>query len=164
MIPLRDNLPSERRPLLTAVLVAACLALAPGSLAGLPAALAVWLFARRLEDGLGPVKALALLSAATAAGVASTGELGAAAAAGALAGAAAGGYLASWPRAKVIGLVLVPFYVTVVEVPAAFVAAALVIAAAALGAPVLALAVAAIAAAALSAGLRVERRAWEPVT
>lgn len=78
-----------------------------------------------LESALGRARFLALCLAGAALGVAIGSLLGegsgtalAFAAVGATV-AALGGYLACFPRARVLSLVLVPFLVTIVEVPAA---------------------------------------------
>ena len=165
MIPLKDNLPTERAPALTLALVAACVAgaIAAGTWVLLVAALAVWLFARRVEDGHGPLKAAVLLALAAAAGAAAGGG-SAEAVAGAATGAAVGAYAPSWAPAKILGLVLVPFFVTVVEVPALLVGAILAGLAVLLGAPPESVLAATAAGAAMAALVRAEPRKWEPVT
>jgi membrane associated rhomboid family serine protease len=78
-----------------------------------------------LETALGRTRMLALSVAGTALGVAlgaALGEGSTAALAFAGAGATAAvliAYLAKFPRARVLSLVLIPFLVTIVEVPAA---------------------------------------------
>lgn len=78
-----------------------------------------------LESALGRARMLALCLAGAALGVALGALLGEGATSG-LAFAAAGAtvaalvaYLARFPRARVLSLVLVPFLVTIVEIPAA---------------------------------------------
>ncbi|HEX3692910.1 MAG TPA: hypothetical protein VHU13_06155 [Solirubrobacteraceae bacterium] len=122
MLPFKDNLPHERAPLVVLALVAAnVLAWAmPARPLPLGATLldlaALALVGASVESRLGHLRLLGLciLGGALAFALASP----AAAAAGASA-AIVLGYLVLFPRARVLSLVLVPFLVTIVEVPAA---------------------------------------------
>ncbi len=140
MIPLRDNTPLARFPLVTALLVAAnpvvyLLAVRHGGSPGamfLQGSFAV-LLANMLvlaicgppvEDALGRPRFLALYLLG---GLIATGALVAAGphssapalgAGGAIA-AVLGGYVVLAPRARILAIVPVPFYVTLVAVPAA---------------------------------------------
>lgn len=129
-MPIKDNLPHARFPLVTLALAAANVlahALPP---AGLPLApmlldLALLvLFGASLERALGHTRLLAasLLGAALALALRSLlGDASADALAYAAGGATVAvlaGYLTLFPRARVVSLVLVPFLVTIVEVPA----------------------------------------------
>jgi membrane associated rhomboid family serine protease len=131
MLPLKDNLPHERVPLVVlALLVLNVLAYAlpPQGLPLAPALLnllALALLGPSLEAALGRVRLLALCAAGAGAAGALRVALGPsgggalAFAAGGATVAAVAGYLFCFPRARLISLVLVPFAVTIVEVPAA---------------------------------------------
>lgn len=131
MLPLKDNLPHERVPLVVlalAVFNALAYALPSKPLPLAPTLLdlvALALLGASVEAALGRVRFAALCLAGAAAGVgvgAALGEGSGASAAFAAFGvtvAALMAYAARFPRARVIGLVLVPFAVTIVEVPAA---------------------------------------------
>jgi len=129
MIPVKDNIPRERFPLVTAILIAIDLIvfLLAGADAPLPFLLDVLflgLLAPSVEDTLGRARfcALCLLSSVLVGGV------------WALAGGGwpspvllgtsgatlvvLGGYLLLHPRGRVLSLVPIPFFTTLVEVPA----------------------------------------------
>jgi membrane associated rhomboid family serine protease len=132
MLPLKDNLPHARVPLLTGVLIVAALAgyLLPSKHWSLIATLLDILFlallAPSVEGRLGPARfvflcgigsllALALRAFAfphDAPGALAIGSGGATV-------AALGAYAVMFPRGRVFTLVLVPFFAGVVELPAA---------------------------------------------
>jgi membrane associated rhomboid family serine protease len=129
MIPVKDNIPRERFPFVTAILIAIALlayvVVRPGGL--LPFLLDVLflgLLAPTVEDTIGGVRfcALCLLSGLSA-GIAWT-LLGSDWSSPILLGVSGttvtvlGSYLLLHPRARVLSLVLIPFYTTLVEVPA----------------------------------------------
>jgi membrane associated rhomboid family serine protease len=131
MLPFKDNLPHERFPLVTLALLALnVLAYAlPGHHLALVAmlldVLLLALLGPSLEGALGHGRFLAVCAVGALLGLelrALAGE-GAAGPLAFLAGgatvAALGVYLVRFPRARVLSLVLVPFLVTIVEVPAA---------------------------------------------
>jgi len=121
MLPIKDNLPHERLPIVACILIV-CNVLA----FALPARrLALWpmlldvgslaLLGPSVEGRLGHLRlaALCLLGAALA------GALGPLAyAAGGATAAVLLGYLLLFPRARVLSLVAIPFVVTIVEMPA----------------------------------------------
>lgn len=130
MIPVKDNIPRERFPFVTAILIAIVLfayaLLRPGGL--LPFLLDVLflgLLAPTVEGSIGSVRfcALCLISALFAGAVWAL--LGHDRSSSMLLGvsgttlAVLGSYLLLHPRARVLSLVPIPFYTTLVEVPAA---------------------------------------------
>ena len=152
MIPLKDNLPSIRLPLVAISLVAASVALYVadwnpplGDLWWPLAAVAslfvtdgfwellvnmlfLWLFAKSLEDTLGRGRFLALFLIAGI-GAATAQELfdpdtvaPSVGVAGAIAGLI-GAYALLYPRARILCWVLIPFFVTFVEIPSLILAA-----------------------------------------
>src|SRR5205807_3074964 len=85
----------------------------------------LWIFGNNVEDSMGPVKylafyivgGLAALGLQVAIGPNSTAPtLGAS---GAIA-AVLGGYIVLYPRARVLSLIFIVFFVTIIEVPAVF--------------------------------------------
>ncbi len=153
MIPLKDNVPSLGPPLVTLCLIVASVVLYVAGwdpdlgdtwwpLAALTSLfvtggfwelvvnmLFLWLFAKSLEDTLGAPRFLVLfLVAGIAAGAAQ--ELvdphtvvPTVGIAGAVAGLI-GAYAALYPRARILCWILIPFFVTFVEIPALILAAA----------------------------------------
>ncbi len=128
MIPLRDNLPTGKTPVVTyALAVANVLAtiLAHGGLWLLAGnMLFLWIFGPKVENALGRVKFAGLYLLGGAAALAlqlaidpSTDMAAASAASGAVA-AVLGGYFLLNPRAKIVTVVLIPFFFTTVELPA----------------------------------------------
>ncbi|HEX5309352.1 MAG TPA: rhomboid family intramembrane serine protease [Solirubrobacteraceae bacterium] len=131
MLPLKDNLPHERVPLVVlalAILNVLAYALPAKPLPLAPTLLdlaALALLGPSVEAALGHPRFAALCLAGAAAGVGlgaalseGTSATTAFAATGATVATLAA-YVTRFPRARVIGLVLVPFAVTIVEVPAA---------------------------------------------
>jgi membrane associated rhomboid family serine protease len=131
MLPIKDNLPHERFPVITLALVAAnalAYALSAQHLALAPTLLDVvflGLLGASVEGALGHGRLLAAslagaslaLVARALSGAASPAALPFAAAGATI--AVLGSYLVLFPRGRVVTLVLVPFLVTIVEVPAA---------------------------------------------
>jgi membrane associated rhomboid family serine protease len=152
LVPLKDNVPSLRVPAATLVLIVGTIVLwvigwepALTDTWWLWAALAslfvtdnllelvvnmvfLWLFAKSLEDALGPVRFVALfvLAGVGAAGAQELIEpdtiVPSVGVAGAIAGLI-GAYALSFPRARILCWVLIPFFVTFVEIPALVLAA-----------------------------------------
>jgi membrane associated rhomboid family serine protease len=129
MIPVKDNIPRERFPFVTAILIAIALlayvvARPGGLLPFLLDVLFLGLLAPTVEDTIGSVRfcALCLLSGLSA-GIAWA-LLGSDWSSPILLGvsgttaAVLGSYLLLHPRARVLSLVPIPFYTTLVEVPA----------------------------------------------
>lgn len=130
MLPVKDNLPHERLPVV--VLALASLNVLAYALPATPLPLvpmlldlaALALLGASVESRLGHLRTAILCLAGGLAGsalCAALGEGSAAVPAWAVVGATAAvllGYLVLFPRARVISLVLVPFLVTIVEVPA----------------------------------------------
>lgn len=141
MFPLRDNIDRRRPPLVTGVLaslnvVVCLLSLRHG--AGMPAgdlvqllgdALLLWLFGPSVEDWTGRLRFLLLyvlggLAVAALTALLDPGaRLTTAAATGAVA-TVLGTHLAIYPRARMLGLALIPLYFTLFEVPTVAVIAA----------------------------------------
>jgi membrane associated rhomboid family serine protease len=128
LLPLKDDIPTDRLPLVTLLLIAAGAAghiLVDGGsvLQLLAGALFLWIFGTTVEDATSRPRFLALCVLAGGAAVA----LGRAidpdavwtvvAAAGAVS-AGLGGYARIYPRAHVLGIAPVPFAVTLVAAPA----------------------------------------------
>ena len=122
MLPIKDNLPHERPPLVVLALMAlnvASYALPPARLPLAPMLLdlaVLALLGASVESRLGHLRSAAVCVAGAAPAVA-IGRPAYAAAGATVALLLA--YLALFPRARVISLVLVPFLATIVEVPAA---------------------------------------------
>lgn len=120
MIPLKDEIPARRFPVLTVALIAAAavaVIAAPDHVEPWELALGagfVWLFGPSVEDAAGPA-AFALF---VAVGAGATAVVEPAAAPAGLVAAVLAGYAVLYPRAHVIALTLVPGWMTVVEVPA----------------------------------------------
>ncbi len=131
MIPVKDNIPRERAPLVTLGVVAAVVAiyaLSAHRVGLLPFVLDVGLLVLlgpSVENRLGRVRFVGLGLLAGAAAVAVWALAGADTPSPLLAGALGivvailAVYLVFFPRARVITLVAAPFYTTLVEVPAA---------------------------------------------
>jgi membrane associated rhomboid family serine protease len=152
LVPLKDNVPSLRVPAVTLVLIAASIVLwvigwepALSDTWWLWAALAslfvtdsllelvvnmlfLWLFAKSLEDALGPVRFAALFVLCGVAAAAAQELIDpdtlvpSVGVAGAIAGLI-GAYALSFPHARILCWVLIPFFVTFVEIPALALAA-----------------------------------------
>lgn len=130
MIPVKDNIPRERFPLVTAILIAVellayLLSDHDGLLPLLLDVIFLGLLGPSVEDALGRPRfcALCLLSGVLA-GVAwalVSGEGASPVLVGSTGATVTviGGYLLLYPRARILTLVPVPFYTTLVEVPAA---------------------------------------------
>jgi membrane associated rhomboid family serine protease len=153
LIPLKDNIPSARPPLLTIALIVVTVAVYLAGwhpdLADMPWLLAavvatflsggllqlvinmlfLWLFAKSIEDAIGPFALLVLylLGGVAAAGAAdllgSTSSTPAIGAAGALVTVIAA-YCVLCPQGRILCVVVIPFFFTLVEIPAQIVAAA----------------------------------------
>jgi len=134
VLPLKDNVPTERLPLLTALLVAAAVALwlavdgvALGQL--IASALALWLFGASVEDALARwrMAALVALGALAAAGLHALLAPGAPVAAVAAGGAVAtvvAAHLALYPRARIVAIAFPLLFLALYELPSWLVAAA----------------------------------------
>jgi membrane associated rhomboid family serine protease len=128
VLPLKDNIPTDRLPVVTLLLVAAgaiAIFLAPdgGTLQLIASAIFLWIFGTSVEDSMSRVRfpVFCVLGGAAATGVALLLDRDATVAPIAAAGAAAavlGGYIRLYPRARVVSATLVPFAVTLIEVPA----------------------------------------------
>jgi membrane associated rhomboid family serine protease len=140
VFPLRDNIDRHRPPLVTGILASLNVVICLLSLrhgAGMPAgdvvqllgdALLLWLFGPSVEDWTGRLRFLALYLFAGLAAAALTALLdpGAGLTTAAATGAVAsvlGTHLALYPRARMLGLALIPLYFTLFEVPTAAVLA-----------------------------------------
>lgn len=128
MLPLKDNIPTDRAPVVTLLLIVAgvvALLLADGGsvLVALASALFLWIFAVSVEDAMSRPRflALALAGAGAAVGIGRAIEPQAAiavlAATGATA-AAVGGGARLYPQARIVTLLLVPTAFTLHELPA----------------------------------------------
>lgn len=124
MFPLKDTLPTERRPRVTVTLVVlAILAIWLWDAPAVPsvlAAWALWIAGRSLEDAAGPL-ALLVFCAALASGAAAV--AGAPAAPVAAAAGAVGAYVRLRPRGRIQTLILIPVLAGLVEAPATILAA-----------------------------------------
>lgn len=128
MIPVKDNLPTDRLPLVTLLLLATAVAihllLHQGTTPELLAdALFLWWFGPSVEDSMSRVRFLALcmLGGAAATGLRLALDPDAAlagVAAGGAVTAVLGGYLVLYRRARMVSMLLVPFAFTLVELPA----------------------------------------------
>jgi membrane associated rhomboid family serine protease len=128
VFPVKDNIPTDRLPLVTLLLIAAGVAvhvvLGYGETLELLAdVLFLWIFGPTVEDSMSRVRFLAfcLLGGLIAAGLRLALDPDATVAAVAAGGAVAavlGGYLAWYRRARVVSLVLVPLLFSLFEVPA----------------------------------------------
>ncbi len=130
MFPVKDNIPNERFPLVTVTLIA-IVVLAyllssdhEGALALLLDVIFLGLLAPSVEGALGRARfcgfcvlvgALALAARALAGGGSPTGVL---LSTSVVTAAVLGGYLMLYPRARVLTLVAIPFFTTIVEIPA----------------------------------------------
>ncbi len=130
MIPVKDNIPRERFPLVTSmavvvVVIAYLLSRPKGLLPLLADILFLCLLSPSVEGALGRVRfgSLCLLVGLFTLAVRSLAGVGSPSAVllGTLVVTATvvGGYLLLFPRARVLSLVPIPFYTTLVEVPAA---------------------------------------------
>ena len=130
MIPLKDDIPARRVPLVTFTLIAAAVVAffvagdELGDNAGVWVlvvnALFLWLFGPSVEDAMGRVRFVVFVALGGGAAAALDPS---SAAAGAVA-AVLGGYALLYPRAHVVALSLVPGLMTVFELPALAVAVA----------------------------------------
>ena len=128
MLPVKDNVPTDRLPVVTLLLLAANVAgwlvLRDGGLLRLLAnALALAIFAPTVEDAMSRARfaAFALLGAGAASGLQAALDPGSAllpAAAGGAVAAGLGAHPVLYLRARGVSIVLVPFAFTLVEVPA----------------------------------------------
>jgi membrane associated rhomboid family serine protease len=127
VLPLKDNIPTDRVPVVTLLLIVADVVaqlVADGSpLVGLASALFLWWFGTSVEDATSRPRFLALwlAGAATAAALARALDADAALVALAAAGGTAtvlGGYARLYPRARVVSILLVPTAFTLHELPA----------------------------------------------
>lgn len=152
MIPLKDNVPSVRFPAVTDALIAATVVLwvvgwdpdlsdtwwplaalaslfvTDGFWELLVNMLFLWLFAKSLEDALGraPFLGLFLLAGVAAAGAQELFDPDIAVPSVGVAGAIAGligAYAVRFPGARILCWVLIPFFVTFVEIPSLILAA-----------------------------------------
>ena len=133
MIPVKDNIPTDRLPIVTIVLIAGnvglyCFAehvqIAHGGLVQLLAnALFLWIFGVSVEDAMSRPRFLAfcLVGGLAAVGLqralAPGSPIATSAASGAIA-AVLGGYVALYPRARIVAIVLAIFSFTLIELPA----------------------------------------------
>jgi membrane associated rhomboid family serine protease len=125
VIPIKDNIPTDRLPLITVGLIVANVAayVLAGHLSILQLIANVWflwLFGNNVEDSTSPVRFLALYAAgglvAVGLAVAVGSDRTAAGTAGAVS-AVIGGYLLLNPRGRVLSVVVIPLLFTVIEVP-----------------------------------------------
>lgn len=126
MFPVMDDIPKDRHPLVTYVLLganlAALLALDTGLVALAGILLFLWWFGPSVEDALGRARFLAfyvaggLVASGVQVAVDASSTLPQAAAAGAVA-AVMGAYLRLYPWARVFTLVLWPLFSTFVAIP-----------------------------------------------
>jgi membrane associated rhomboid family serine protease len=150
VLPLKDNIPTDRLPIVTLLLIAANVLGSfflqhGGILELLATVLFLWVFGISVEDAMSRLRfaAFAVLGSGAATGLLLLIDPGATVepvAAASATAAVVGGYIRLYPRARVVSATLVPFTVTLIEVPAwGFVGAWFVIqatfAATALGAP-----------------------------
>lgn len=127
MIPVKDNIPSERVALVTLALVAINVGVYVWAVDGalLPLAtnvLFLWIFGGSLEQAMGRLRFLLFYVLGGLATVAAAVSLGAEAlpivgSTGATA-AVITGYLANYPRGRVLAALLIPFLFTIVAIPA----------------------------------------------
>ncbi|MFZ0043085.1 MAG: rhomboid family intramembrane serine protease [Solirubrobacteraceae bacterium] len=136
MIPIKDNMPTDRPPVITLGLIVAILVvyLAAGHAGAWGSASIVqaivdmwflWLFGNSVEDSMGPARFLAFctLGGLLALGVqALTGTHDPVVAGGAIS-AVVGGSIVLYPRGKVLSVSVIPLLFTVVEVPSPILAA-----------------------------------------
>lgn len=133
MLPIKDNIPTDRLPIVTLLLIAAnvgvyCFAqdveIAHGGLAQLLVdALFLWIFGANVEDAMSRPRFLAffLLGGAVAIGTLVLLDPGSPVAAAGVSGAIAavvGGYVLLYPRARFMGIMPVILSFTLIEVPA----------------------------------------------
>jgi len=127
VFPLKDNIPTDRLPLVTLLLVAAS-AIAiflsdGGTLQLIASALFLWIFGTNVEDSMSRMRfaAFCLLGGSAATGLALLLDRDATVEPIAAAGAAAavlGGYIRLYPHARIVSATIVPFAFTLIEVPA----------------------------------------------
>jgi membrane associated rhomboid family serine protease len=128
VLPLKDNLPTDRLPIVTLLLLAASVLASffmpdGGILRLLASMLFLWIFGTNVEDSMSRMRFVVFcaLGGATATGLAllldPDATLEPIAAAGAVA-AVLGGYIRLYPRARIVSATIVPFAVTLIEVPA----------------------------------------------
>lgn len=130
MLPIKDNIPRERFPFVTVILIATLVLayLLSSDRAGLLPLLLDILFLGLLgpsvEGALGRVRFCAVCLLGGVLALAARALAGAGSPSPVLFGASGataavlGGYLLLHPRARVLTLVAIPFYVTIVEIPA----------------------------------------------
>ncbi len=130
MLPVKDNIPNERFPLVTvtsiAILATAYLLSSDheGLLPFLLDLLFLWSLGPSVEDALGRARFCVLCILGGLLGLAARALTGTGSPSHVLLGALGatafvlGGYLLLHPRARVLTLVAVPFFTTIVEVPA----------------------------------------------
>lgn len=127
MVPLKDNIPTDRLPVVTLLLIAANLVGhlvfdVGGLFQLLVNAAFLWWFGPSVEDAMAPWRfvLLCLLGGAVAVGLGAAIDADAARAVVASAGVVAvlvGAHLALYPSARFVTVVPVPFVVSVVELP-----------------------------------------------
>ena len=117
MIPLKDDIPARRFPVVTLTLIAAALAAAALGADPWPLVLGgafLWLFGPSVEDAMGRLRFVLFVALGGGAAAA----LDPAAAGAGVVAAVLGGYALLYPRAHVVALSLVPGRMSVVQVPA----------------------------------------------
>jgi membrane associated rhomboid family serine protease len=127
LLPVKDNISTDRMALVTLLLIALNVAVYVQAVDGalLPLAanlLFLWIFGNSLEDSMGRLRFLAFyalgglvtVGVATLAGVDALWIVGATGAAAAV----LGGYLVHYPQGRVLTAVLIPFFVTIMAIPA----------------------------------------------
>jgi membrane associated rhomboid family serine protease len=127
VLPYKDNIPTDRLPIVTLLLIAANVVAAfllphGGTLQLIASAICLWVFGTNVEDSMSRLRFIVLcaLGGMAATGVALLLDRSATvepiAASGATA-AVIGSYIRLYPRARVLSATIVPFAVTLIEVP-----------------------------------------------
>ena len=130
MFPIKDNIPNERFPLVTVILIAVVVVAYPlsnnhaGLLPFLLDILFLGLLGPSVEGALGRVRFCALCVLGGLLGLGARAVAGAGTpspvlfSASGMTAAVLGGYLLRYPPSRVLTLVAVPFFTTIVEIPA----------------------------------------------
>ncbi len=117
MIPLKDDIPARRFPVITVMLIAAAVVAVVLGADFWPLVVGggfLWLFGPSVEDSMGRLRFILFVALGAGAAAAIDPE----AAGGGVVAAVLGGYALLYPRAHVVALSLVPGWMTVVQLPA----------------------------------------------